>query len=238
MKKKLISSVMSVLMLLTLVPMTSAFDLNQEDTALIVDNNQTSLQSEALNALGLNATIFLKDDVSADNLDGYEKIILEESSMDKSIQESLQEAFNKSAKIFVLGDLTSNQLRDYLGLEIKASNKSAMLPNNIDNPKLEETVETEKIGRVVDVSKFPDIGKVVYQDWRGTNITNVSQDMLKNVLLPEISLHKQLEIVKKLDVVCAEIDNSLLEKNTQRDILCEYKKSLIYEYVTGKKEVI
>lgn len=71
---------------------------------------------------------------------------------------------------------------------------------------------------------------------RGTNITNVSQDMLKNVLLPEISLHKQLEIVKKLDVVCAEIDNSLLEKNTQRDILCEYKKSLIYEYVTGKKE--
>ena len=72
---------------------------------------------------------------------------------------------------------------------------------------------------------------------RGTNITNVSQDMLKNVLLPEISLHKQLEIVKKLDVVCAEIDNSLLEKNTQRDILCEYKKSLIYEYVTGKKRV-
>jgi len=47
---------------------------------------------------------------------------------------------------------------------------------------------------------------------RGTNITNVSQDMLKNVLLPEISLHKQLEIVKKLDVVCAEIDNSLFYK--------------------------
>ena len=73
---------------------------------------------------------------------------------------------------------------------------------------------------------------------RGTNITNVSQDMLKNVLLPEILLHKQIEIVKKLDVVCAEIDNSLLEKNTQRDILWEYKKSLIYEYVTGKKEVV
>lgn len=80
--------------------------------------------------------------------------------------------------------------------------------------------------------------EVIDSHTRGTNITNVSQDMLKNVLLPEISLHKQLEIVKKLDVVCAEIDNSLLEKNTQRDILCEYKKSLIYEYVTGKKEVI
>lgn len=72
---------------------------------------------------------------------------------------------------------------------------------------------------------------------RGTNITNVSQDMLKNVLIPEISLNMQLEIVKKLDEVCAEIDTALFEKNRQRDILCEYKKSLIYEYVTGKKEV-
>lgn len=72
---------------------------------------------------------------------------------------------------------------------------------------------------------------------RGTNITNVSQDMLKNVLIPEIPLNMQLEIVKKLDEVCAEIDTALFEKNRQRDILCEYKKSLIYEYVTGKKEV-
>ena len=72
---------------------------------------------------------------------------------------------------------------------------------------------------------------------RGTNITNVSQDMLKNVLIPEIPLNMQLEIVKKLDEVCAEIDTALFEKIRQRDILCEYKKSLIYEYVTGKKEV-
>ncbi len=72
---------------------------------------------------------------------------------------------------------------------------------------------------------------------RGTNITNVSQDMLKNVLIPEIPLNKQFEIVKKLDEICAEIDAVILGKNKQRDILCEYKKSLIYEYVTGKKEV-
>ena len=72
---------------------------------------------------------------------------------------------------------------------------------------------------------------------RGTNITNVSQDMLKNVLIPVVPLNKQLGIVKKLDEVCGEIDAAILEKNKQRDVLCEYKKSLIYEYVTGKKEV-
>ena len=173
MKKRIISSVMSVLMILTLVPIACASDFSQEDTVFIVNDEQALTQNGEINASGLNATIICKDNVSAGNLDGYERIILEESSMDESIQEPLQEAFNHSAKIFVLGDLTSNQLRDYLGLEMKASNESAMLPNPIDNPEPEEVVESEEIGRVIDVSQFPDIGKIVYQDWRGTNITNV-----------------------------------------------------------------
>lgn len=72
---------------------------------------------------------------------------------------------------------------------------------------------------------------------RGTNITNVSQDMLKNVMVPEITLSEQREIVAKLDNCCLEVDAAISEKTNQRDILNEYKKSLIYEYVTGKKEV-
>lgn len=72
---------------------------------------------------------------------------------------------------------------------------------------------------------------------RGTNITNVSQDMLKNVMVPEITLSEQKEIVAKLDNCCLEVDEAISEKTNQRDILNEYKKSLIYEYVTGKKEV-
>lgn len=73
---------------------------------------------------------------------------------------------------------------------------------------------------------------------RGTNITNVSQDMLKNVMVPEITLSEQREIVAKLDNCCLEVDAAISEKTNQRDILNEYKKSLIYEYVTGKKEVL
>ena len=34
-----------------------------------------------------------------------------------------------------------------------------------------------------------------------------------------------------------EIDSLIADKKRQRGILAEYKKSLIYEYVTGKKEV-
>lgn len=72
---------------------------------------------------------------------------------------------------------------------------------------------------------------------RGTNITNVSQDMLKNVMIPERRLPEQRKIVNCLDEKCEKIDIAIKEKNQQKEILEEYKKSLIYEYVTGKKEV-
>ena len=72
---------------------------------------------------------------------------------------------------------------------------------------------------------------------RGTNITNVSQDMLKNVLVPDIPYEKQKELVLALDEKCRNIDWAIQEKTKQKEILFEYKKSLIYEYVTGKKEV-
>lgn len=44
-------------------------------------------------------------------------------------------------------------------------------------------------------------------------------------------------IVSYLDSKCAEIDFLIMEKKKQLETLEAYKKSLIYEYVTGKKEV-
>ena len=48
---------------------------------------------------------------------------------------------------------------------------------------------------------------------------------------------EQSKIVSYLDSKCSEIDSLIADKKRQLDILAEYKKSLIYEYVTGKKEV-
>ncbi|MCD7818373.1 MAG: restriction endonuclease subunit S [Lachnospiraceae bacterium] len=55
------------------------------------------------------------------------------------------------------------------------------------------------------------------------------------VLIPPID--EQHAIADYLDRKCAEIDTLTADKRTQLDTLAEYKKSLIYEYVTGKKEV-
>ena len=55
------------------------------------------------------------------------------------------------------------------------------------------------------------------------------------VSLPPIEeLHS---IVAYIDSKCSEIDTLIADKKRQLDILADYKKSLIYEYVTGKKEV-
>lgn len=51
------------------------------------------------------------------------------------------------------------------------------------------------------------------------------------------SKNEQDDIVNYLDSKCSEIDAIIQTKKEQLETLAEYKKSLIYEYVTGKKEV-
>ena len=71
----------------------------------------------------------------------------------------------------------------------------------------------------------------------GSTIESLSQDKLGNFIFPVYDLLSQQQIVDYLDTKCSEIDSLIDDKKRQLDILADYKKSLIYEYVTGKKEV-
>ncbi len=51
-------------------------------------------------------------------------------------------------------------------------------------------------------------------------------------------IEEQQQIAEYLDRKCSEIDGIIKEKQQQLETLAEYKNSLIYEYVTGKKEVL
>lgn len=68
--------------------------------------------------------------------------------------------------------------------------------------------------------------------------SGVNPEILKKypMFLPNFS--EQQQIADYLDTQCSEIDTLIADKKRQLDILADYKKSLIYEYVTGKKEVI
>lgn len=67
---------------------------------------------------------------------------------------------------------------------------------------------------------------------------NISQFTLKQLWLPEPPVDEQRSIASYLDTKCSEIDALIAIKQAKIEELKDYKKSVIYEYVTGKKEVV
>lgn len=82
----------------------------------------------------------------------------------------------------------------------------------------------------------------VYWEWVNriftqATIQNIGADKYSNMPIVIAPIDKQESIIAYLDSKCAEIDSAIADKKKQLEILEAYKKSLIYEYVTGKKEV-
>lgn len=58
-----------------------------------------------------------------------------------------------------------------------------------------------------------------------------------NTYIPYPPVEEQAAIAAYLDERCAQIDAIIADKRRQLEVIDEYKKSLIFEYVTGKKAV-
>ena len=69
-----------------------------------------------------------------------------------------------------------------------------------------------------------------------TTLPGMTQSNYNNMGLPCPSVSEQAEIVTYLDEKCAALDTLIAKKTALLTELETYKKSLIYEYVTGKKE--
>lgn len=72
---------------------------------------------------------------------------------------------------------------------------------------------------------------------RGGTQPNISQDIIKRLLFPIPPLSEQKNIVRKLNQLTRSIDNLIKEKLYLIGDLESYKKSLIYEVVTGKRRI-
>lgn len=83
----------------------------------------------------------------------------------------------------------------------------------------------------------------IFWTWFNSNKTGNStilhlyQEKFKEFIYTLPPMEEQEEISKYLDEKCNAIDNAITQRETLIDKLTEYKKSLIYECVTGKKEV-
>lgn len=71
----------------------------------------------------------------------------------------------------------------------------------------------------------------------GTTFKEISATSFSNFILPTPTIEEQSRIANYLDKKCAEIDRMIEIKRKKIEKLNTYKKSIIFEYVTGKKEV-
>ena len=68
-------------------------------------------------------------------------------------------------------------------------------------------------------------------------VVHISASAIGNVKIALPSLEEQQQIANYLDKKCSEIDQAITHKEQVIEKFTEYKKSLIYECVTGKKEM-
>ena len=66
---------------------------------------------------------------------------------------------------------------------------------------------------------------------------NVGLDSIGKCKIPVPPVSEQIKIADSLDKQCEKIDSIISDKQQQLDTIQKHKKSLIYEYVTGKKRV-
>lgn len=81
-----------------------------------------------------------------------------------------------------------------------------------------------------------------YWEWANqiftqATIQNIGADKYSNLPITAPDIETQKTIISYLTNRCSEIDESIALKQNQLDRLATYKKSIVYEYVTGKKRV-
>lgn len=83
-----------------------------------------------------------------------------------------------------------------------------------------------------------DVGKTQFTLTKiGSALTHTSVSAVSDIIVAVPSCAEQKEIADYLDAKCAEIDGLIAKKEQLVKELESYKKSLIYEVVTGKREI-
>lgn len=139
------------------------------------------------------------------------------------------------AKIVYINDLVFNKLKAHLGVF------SVSMYNGLVSPDYAVYYSTGKANLKYLEYLFKTPQCICEFRKRSTGIaaglTRLYTDGLFAIECPYPSFNEQQDIVSYLDQKCTQIDKMISIKQKKIEKLQQYKKSLIYEYVTGKKEV-
>lgn len=161
------------------------------------------------------------------------------SVTNKGILPQLETAAKTNAgdnrKLVCIGDFAINSRSDRRGsCGISPYNGSVSLINLVLTPR------NKTIPKYFDwLFHTVQFGDEFYRWGHGIvdDLWSTGWDEMKKILVPIPPLPEQQDIADYLDNKCAQIDAVIADKQAQLETLAAYKKSLIYEYVTGKKSV-
>ena len=136
------------------------------------------------------------------------------------------------AQVCAVGDVIFGKLRPYLGkaMVIKkehcCSSEFLVLSGSGAPSYLRYLMLSDWFVEIVNASTY------------GTKMPRANADYIMNMQVVCPSIEERKAIADYLDEKCADIDSLIQTKLSKIDSLKEYKKSIIYEYVTGKREVV
>lgn len=121
---------------------------------------------------------------------------------------------------------------------------ASIVQTDIDNIYIQNSIMIARPARCVDISyvcyslfSLVSRGYVDYVCNKAT-IPHFTKEKLSKTVIALPPMDEQRIIASFLDTKCSEIDSLIALKQAKIEELKEYKKSVIYEYVTGKKEVV
>lgn len=132
------------------------------------------------------------------------------------------------------GDLIFGKLRPYLA-------KAYLITEDISYCSSEFAIFYAKEQEKIEFIKFLFLSiyfiEIVNSSTYGTKMPRANIEFIENIKVPVPPLKEQNQIAEYLDKKTTEIDTLITKKEALIAELEEYKKSLIYECVTGKKEI-
>ena len=139
------------------------------------------------------------------------------------------------AKLVGIGDLVFNKLKAHLGVFAVSGYAGLVSPDyavyrSTGKANLRFLEYMFKTPQCINEFKKKSTGV-------GAGLTRLYTDGLYSIYIPLPPMNEQREIAKYIDTKCTEIDSLISKKEQFLTELESYKKSMIYEYVTGKKEV-
>ena len=149
---------------------------------------------------------------------------------------TFEKAPSRARRIVKGGDIIISTVRTYLKAiaVVPKSDMPIIVSTGFITLRTKGIVDQEYLKYVVQSETF--ISEISSKSV-GVNYPAINATELINIKIAIPPKEERLKIISHLDKKARLIDEAIANKQKQLETLEEYKKSLIYEYVTGKKEV-